>query len=152
MPQSPPHGASTAKTIINKGPAKDRGQCVEDGRGVPHRFSGSAVRHASTTSNTIVCPSIAKIFGFSYYDSGVDKRNGKPVIDHDIKDWADEAERGYDVERLRKRGRKPLGNGPAQVVPVRIHETHSAALTERADHDHEGRSEAIRAAIRAYVA
>lgn len=78
--------------------------------------------------------------------------NGKPVIEQDIKDWADEAERGYDVERLRKRGRKPLGVGAAQVVPVRIDETLLSALTERADHDQVSRSEAIRAAIRAYVA
>ena len=78
--------------------------------------------------------------------------NGKPVTEQDIKDWADEAERGYDVERLRKRGRRPLGDGVAQVVPVRIDETLLTALTERADHDHVSRSEAIRAAIRAYVA
>ncbi len=78
--------------------------------------------------------------------------NGRPVTEQDIEDWAEEAERGYDVERLRKRGRKPLGDGPAQVVPVRIDETLLSALAERADHDHVSRSEAIRAAIRAYVA
>ena len=78
--------------------------------------------------------------------------NGKPVTEQDIKDWADEAERGYDVERLRKRGRRPLGDGAAQVVPVRIDETLLSALTERADHDQVSRSEVIRAAIRAYVA
>ena len=78
--------------------------------------------------------------------------NGKPVTEQDIKDWADEAERGYDVERLRKRGRKLLGDGAAQVVPVRIDETLLSALTERADHDQVSRSEVIRAAIRAYVA
>lgn len=82
----------------------------------------------------------------------MEKINGKPVTEQDILDWADEAEKGYDVERLRKRGRKPLGNGPAQVVPVRIDETLLAALVERADRDHVSRSEAIRAAIRAYVA
>ena len=82
----------------------------------------------------------------------MEKINGKPVTEQAIKDWADEAERGYDVERLRKRGRKPLGDGPAQVVPVRIDDDLLAALTERADHDHVTRSEAIRAAIRAYVA
>lgn len=27
----------------------------------------------------------------------------------------------YDVDQLRKRGRKPIGDGPAQVVPVRIY-------------------------------
>lgn len=78
--------------------------------------------------------------------------DGKPVTEQDIKTWADEAEQGYDVERLRKRGRRPAGDGPGQVVPVRIDETLLAALSERADRDHVSRSEAIRAAIRAYVA
>lgn len=82
----------------------------------------------------------------------MEKINGKPVSEQDIKDWADEAERGYDVERLSKRGRKPLGNGPAQVVPVRIDDVLLAAVVERAERDHVSRSEAIRAAIRAYVA
>ena len=82
----------------------------------------------------------------------VEKINGKPVTEQDIKDWADEAERGYDVDQLRKRGRKPLGHGPAQVVPVRIDEALLAAVVERAERDHVSRSEAIRAAIRAYVA
>jgi hypothetical protein len=82
----------------------------------------------------------------------VEKINGRPVTEQDIKDWADEAERGYDVDRLRKRGRKPIGDGPGQVVPVRIDESLLAALAERADREHVSRSEAIRAAIRAYVA
>jgi hypothetical protein len=82
----------------------------------------------------------------------VEKINGKIVTEQDIKDWADEAERGYDVDQLRKRGRKPIGDGPAQVVPVRIDESLLAALAERADREHVSRSEAIRAAIRAYVA
>lgn len=88
----------------------------------------------------------------SYYDLRVESIKRKPVTEHDVQEWADEAERGYDVDRLRKRGRKPLGDGPAQLVPVRIDETLLAALAERADRDHVSRSEAIRAAIRAYVA
>jgi hypothetical protein len=78
--------------------------------------------------------------------------NGRPITDKLIEDWADEAERGYDVERLRRRGRKPAGDGPGQVVPVRIDATLLAAVAERAEHDHVSRSELIRAAIRAYVA
>lgn len=78
--------------------------------------------------------------------------NGVPVRQEAIEEWAEEAERGYDVERLRKRGRKPVGNGPGQVVPVRIDEELLAALVERAESDHVSRSELIRAAIRAYVA
>lgn len=82
----------------------------------------------------------------------MEKIHGKPVTEQAIQDWADEAERGYDVEQLRKRGRKPAGDGPGQVVPVRIDETLLAALADRAEHDHVSRSEAIRAAIRAYIA
>jgi len=78
--------------------------------------------------------------------------HGKAVTEQAIQDWADEAESGYDVEQLRKRGRKPVGDGPGVVVPVRIDETLLAALADRAENDHVSRSEAIRAAIRAYVA
>jgi len=45
-----------------------------------------------------------------------------------------------------------VGEGPGQVVPVRIDETLLEALASRAAADHVSRSEAIRAAIRAYVA
>ena len=82
----------------------------------------------------------------------MEKISGKKVTEQDVQDWADEAEKGYDVDRLRKRGRKPLGDRPAQVVPVRIDDTLLEALAERAERDHVSRSEAIRAAIRAYVA
>ncbi len=77
---------------------------------------------------------------------------GVPVTQEQIQAWADEAERGYDVEELRRRGRKPIGDGPAKVVPVRLDDTTLAAVDERARQDHVTRSEAIRAAIRAYVA
>ena len=35
--------------------------------------------------------------------------NGKPITDEQIQEWADEAEQGYNVAQLRKRGRKPKG-------------------------------------------
>lgn len=78
--------------------------------------------------------------------------NGVPVSEEKIQEWADEAERGYDVEKLRRRGRKPMGDSPARVVPVRVDDTLLSALDQRAEHDHLSRSEVIRAAIRAYVA
>lgn len=87
-----------------------------------------------------------------YSDIRVEKIKGVEVTEDQIEAWADEAERGYDVEQLRKRGRKPAGDGPGQVVPVRIDATLLAAITERAEHDHVSRSELIRAALRAYVA
>jgi len=76
---------------------------------------------------------------------------GEPVTEQDIDNWVDEAEQGYDVERLRRRGREPAGDGPGQVVPVRLDQTLLAALGERAERDHLSRSAAIREAIRAYV-
>ena len=78
--------------------------------------------------------------------------NGVPVTDEMIQALADEAERGYDVEVLRKRGRKPKGDGPARVVPVRLDDTLLEALDAQAEREHASRSEVIQAAIRAYVA
>ena len=87
-----------------------------------------------------------------YYTLSVKETiDGVPVTEEQIQAWADEAERGYEVEQLRKRGRKPIGDGPAQVVPVRLDDTMLAAVDERAERDHVTRSETIRAAIRAYV-
>ena len=56
------------------------------------------------------------------------------------------------MERRRRRRRKPVGDGPGQVVPVRLDKTLLAALAERAERDHLSRSAVIREAIRAYVA
>ncbi len=53
----------------------------------------------------------------------MEKSDGIPVTEEMIRAWADEAERGYDVDVLRKLGRKPQGDGPARVVPVRLDES-----------------------------
>lgn len=78
--------------------------------------------------------------------------DGVALSQEQIQELADEAERGYDVEVLRKRGRKPLGAGAARVVPVRLDDVLISALDRRADEEHTNRSDVIRAAIRAYVA
>lgn len=75
-----------------------------------------------------------------------------PVTDEMIQAWADEAERGYDLDALRKRGRKPKGDVPGRVVPVSLDDTLVGALDARAHEEHTSRSDVIRAAIRAYVA
>jgi predicted transcriptional regulator len=77
--------------------------------------------------------------------------NGAPVTDAMIQEWADEAETGYDVEKLRKRGRPTVGDGPGAVVPVRMDEALLQALTARAEQEHVSRSEAIREAVRAWT-
>lgn len=80
--------------------------------------------------------------------------NGKPVSDEQIQAWADEAEAGYDLEELPqpRRGRPPVGDGPGVVVPVRLDAKTLDALTARAEAEGiESRSEAIRAAVRAWA-
>lgn len=88
----------------------------------------------------------------AYYALGMETIKGVPVTEEMIQQWADEAEKGYDLDQLRKRGRKPVGDGPARVVPVRLDDTLLSAVDERAEQDHITRSELIRAALRAYVA
>ena len=78
--------------------------------------------------------------------------DGVPVTDEMIQEWADEAERGYDVEVLKKRGRRPIGDGAARVVPVRMDDSLVAAVDQRAEKDGTSRSEIIRSAVRAVVA
>lgn len=80
--------------------------------------------------------------------------HGKPVSDEQIQAWADEAEAGYDLSKLPapRRGRPTVGDGPGEVVPVRLDAATIAALTARAEA--EGittRSEAIRAAVREWA-
>jgi predicted transcriptional regulator len=77
--------------------------------------------------------------------------NGMPVSDEQIEAWAAQAEAGYPVEVLRRRGRRPLGEGESTVVPVRMEPALLRALAARADHEHVTRSEAIRAAVRAWL-
>lgn len=78
--------------------------------------------------------------------------DGVPVTDEMIQAWADEAERGYDVEVLRARGRRPTGDDAARIVPVRMDEDLVAAVDRRAVRDGTSRSEIIRSAVRAFIA
>jgi hypothetical protein len=80
--------------------------------------------------------------------------NGAPVSEEQIAEWAAEAERGYDVDALMRRGRGRPGRGaePAQVVALRLTAEELAALDARAALEHKSRSELIREAIAAYAA
>lgn len=71
-----------------------------------------------------------------------------------IQRWADEAEAGYDVAELKRRGRGRPGRGaePMQVVAVRLTADELQALDAVAARQQLSRSEAIRAALSHYAA
>ena len=84
---------------------------------------------------------------FSLYDVGV-------VSDEQIQEWADEAEAGYDVDELKRRGRGRPGRGaePMQVVAVRLTAEELDALDAAAAKNEMSRSDAIRAALARFAA
>lgn len=76
------------------------------------------------------------------------------VTEDMIAAWVAEAEAGYDVEQLKKRGRGRPGRGaePMQVVAVRLTPDEVAALDALAQRDQVSRSEAIRRALAHFAA
>jgi hypothetical protein len=77
---------------------------------------------------------------------------GTPVTDGLVDQLATEAETGYDVTALRRRGgRRPLGSAPGEVVPVRLDPDLRAALAARARAEHTNASDVIRQALRAWL-
>jgi len=81
-------------------------------------------------------------------------RAGRKLTDADIDAIAEEvATKDYDVEELktRRRGRPPIGAGPAEVVPVRIDPELRAAIDARAEAEHITTSEIIREALRRFL-
>lgn len=77
---------------------------------------------------------------------------GVPVTDDLIDDLVAEAETGYDVAALRRRGgRRPVGSAPGEVVPVRLDPDLRAALAARAQSEHTNASDVIRQALRAWL-
>jgi hypothetical protein len=77
--------------------------------------------------------------------------NDVPITDELIDSLVDEAERGYDVGKLRGRGRPRLGDGPSEVVPVRLDPQLRRALEERAADEHTTQSDLIRRALRTFL-
>ena len=75
--------------------------------------------------------------------------NGQPVTEEQIAAWAAEAEAGYDVAALKKRGRGRPGRGaePSQVVALRLTLDEIAELDARAAREGKPRSEVIREAL-----
>lgn len=75
--------------------------------------------------------------------------NGIPVTEEQIAAWALEAEAGYDIAALKKRGRGRPGRGaePSQVIALRLTPGEIAALDARASREGKSRSEVIREAL-----
>ncbi len=71
------------------------------------------------------------------------------MSEQQIQQWADEAEAGYDVDELKRRGRGRPGRGaePMQVVAVRLTAEELDPLDAAAAKNHMSRSEPIRAAL-----
>lgn len=81
-------------------------------------------------------------------------KSARALEDRALDAIADEVENTeYDVEVLktRRRGRPPLGSGPAEVVPVRIDPELRSAVEARARAEHLTTSEIIRKALRRYI-
>ncbi|MDK7272271.1 ribbon-helix-helix domain-containing protein [Actinotignum schaalii] len=72
-----------------------------------------------------------------------------PVTEEQIQAWAAEAETGYDVDTLTKRGRGRPGRGavPSQVVAVRFTPEEIRTIDARARELNVTRSELIREAV-----
>lgn len=79
--------------------------------------------------------------------------SGMPITDELIEKLAKEAEEGFDVDEIlrRRRGRPPIGSGPARVESVRLDPELRQALSERSERDDEATSSVIRKALRQYL-
>lgn len=76
--------------------------------------------------------------------------HGKSVTEEQIAAWAADAEAGYGVAVLKKRGRGRPGRGaePSQVVALRLTVDEIAMLDARAVREGKSRSEVIREALK----
>jgi hypothetical protein len=80
-----------------------------------------------------------------------EKIHGVPVTEAQIAAWAAEAEAGYDINALKRRGRGRPGRGaePTQVVTLRLTAAELATIDARATTEHKSRSDIIREALAA---
>ncbi len=80
------------------------------------------------------------------------KADGTAITDEIVEAMADQAERGYDVEQIRRRGGRPtMESGPASVESVRLGPELKRDLLLRAAERQISVSEAIRRAIGQYL-
>ena len=74
--------------------------------------------------------------------------NGKLVSEEQIDAWVTEAEKGYEVETLRRRGRKPRNEDTAKVISIRLSPGEISDLDKYAAANGWSRSQAIREALK----
>ncbi len=79
--------------------------------------------------------------------------NGVLLTEGHITVWVAEAERGYEVQALKKSGRGRPGPGalPSQVVPVWLTVKELAAIDAWARNEHKTRSQIMREALAVYL-
>lgn len=80
--------------------------------------------------------------------------DGTPITDEMVRELADQAEAGYDVEELLRRrqpGRPAMGSAAATVESVRLDPELKRELLLRATQEQTSVSEIIRAAVRRYL-
>ncbi|WP_404312330.1 ribbon-helix-helix protein, CopG family [Agrococcus terreus] len=80
-----------------------------------------------------------------------DVKQAAVIDDAQIEAWASEAERGYDVDDLRRRGRRPIGETAGTVVSLRLEADLIRRLERRAAADRTTKSAVLRAALQQYV-
>lgn len=73
--------------------------------------------------------------------------NGQPASEEQIDAWVAEAENGYDVETLHRRGRKPRNEDAAKVISIRLSPSEISDLDKYAAAHGWSRSQAIREAL-----
>jgi hypothetical protein len=79
-------------------------------------------------------------------------KSGRRLTDAEIETLADEVARpSYEPPGVAKRGRPLLGDGPSELVPVRLDPALRAALDARATNDETTVSEVIRTALRRHL-
>jgi hypothetical protein len=76
----------------------------------------------------------------------------RPYPHRELAELAQEAERGYDTNKLARRpGRPRMGSSPAVVVPVRLHAELHAAVAGQAAAARTSVSDLVRQALSAYL-
>jgi hypothetical protein len=79
-------------------------------------------------------------------------KSGLDITDELIEKYVAEAEAGFDLSRIRVRGRPRMGSAPAKSFPVRLDPALRAALDERAAEEDKPAAEVVREALRRYLA